>query len=243
MATESDLRDLLRGPDPEGRTTIDLDVVLTRVRRRRRPKVVAAQALGSVAAVGVLVTAIVTVVPPQQAAMMVAEDSAGGGEYATAPGDADESPLRSSSALSLQSCGEPVVDFAVFDAPSLAVTPVETAAGVDPVPVTVTLTNTQLPARGVSSTPVLTITRDGIVVAQPVAIEAVGFDLDLPANGSFVFDTAVLPVQCDPDSPGDALDALPPGDYEIRAAVDFLGADGEAGSTVVVGPPSAFVIR
>ena len=80
MATESDLRDLLRDPDPEGRPTIDLNAVVTRARRRRRPKVIAAQALGSVAAVGALFVGISAIIPPQQAAMMVAEDSAGGAE-------------------------------------------------------------------------------------------------------------------------------------------------------------------
>lgn len=240
MPSESDLRDLLQGSDPEGRAAIDLDAVLTRARRRRRPKVLAAQALGSVAVVGALFTAVVAVQPPQQVTQSVAEEAAGGSAADSAP-HVDDTALRMSDALLLNTCGQPVSDLVTADAPILTVDPVATDAGTNPVPVTVVLHGGAVPGRGVSSSPVLTITRDGIVVGQPTAIDAIGIEVDLPADGTFVYETTTFAVSCDPAYVG-GLEALPPGDYEIRAAVDFIGEGSESGS-VFVGPPSTFEIR
>ena len=125
MATESDLRDLLRGPDPEGRGAIDLDAVLSRTRRRRRPRVIAAQALGSVAIVGVLGTAIFVSGPlADRGVMMSAEDTGAGadgaGEAVTESGDA---PYADQDALKWMPdvCGAPVTDPVSSDGVALEV--------------------------------------------------------------------------------------------------------------------------
>lgn len=248
MATESDLRDLLRGPDPEGRGDIDLEAVLTRTRRRRRPRVIAAQALGSVALVGVLGTAVIVSLPTAQSGvMMSAEDSGAGSdgigeEAATAP-NADEDAQHGRDALSLNSCGAAVSDLTMIDAPTLVVSPITATAGTDWIPVTVTLHSVGLPARGVSSTPVLTISRDGVVVSQPTAIEAIGYDVELAADGTFEYEVGLRPVECDPAQPDADLGPLPPGEYEVRAAVDFMAEGSETGSSLFIGPPSTLVLE
>lgn len=248
MATESDLRDLLRGPEPEGRGEIDLEAVLSRTRRRRRPRVIAAQALGSVALVGVLGTVAIVSWPLAQPGVMMSAEDAGAGsdgvgeEAATAP-YADDDAGRSSDALSLNSCGAPVSELTMIDAPTLVVSPITASAGSDWIPVTVTLHGTGLPAKGVSSTPVLTISRDGVVVSQPTALEAIGYDIDLSPGGTFEYQVGVRPVECDPAHPDADLGPLPPGEYEIRAAVDFMAEGSETGSSLFIGPPSTLVLE
>jgi hypothetical protein len=241
VATESDLRDLLRGPEPEGRGEIDLEAVLTRTRRRRRPRVIAAQALGSVALVGALGTVVIVSLPPAENAM-IAQDTAAESEAGSAP-LVDEDGERGSDALSLNSCGAAVSELTMIDAPTLVVSPITASAGTDWIPITVILHSAGLPARGVSSVPVLTISRDGVVVSQPTALEAIGYDVELTADGTFAYEVGVRPVECDPAQPDADLGPLPPGEYEIQAAVDFLAEGSESGSSLFIGPPSTLVLE
>lgn len=93
MPTESELRDLLRDPAP-GTGGIDLDAVLRRTRARRRPRVVAAAAIGSLAIVGVAVPVGIGASIPElgaPSAIQADEDAAGGSpESATGPAPEDE---------------------------------------------------------------------------------------------------------------------------------------------------------
>lgn len=236
MATESDLRDLLQGPDPEGRAAIDLDAVLTRTRRRRRPKVVLAQALGSVAAVGVLVTGVAVTLPQlAPASLMVADEAAGGSEeLASVPEDADESLLR----LPAETCGVPYVDPGPASGWSLELAPAA-ADGEAPLTVPVTLRNVgEASASAVASPPRVVVTQAGVVVGYAPAVDAVGIPVDLEAGAATTLDAVVEPFACDPANPmAEAADlpVLSPGAYEMRPVL-ILSDDTGLLSTVVGGP-------
>lgn len=253
MATESDLRDLLREPEPEGRAAIDLDTVLSRARRRRRPRVVAAQALGSVAVIGALATGVVVGLPATQpGVLMVAEDSAGGAgdEAASGPAAEDGQLIRTPSAATLQTCSAPVSDIGGASGLVLTVAPAVAAAGDAGIPIEVTLRNTsETSFTGVTGLePILTLSRDGIVLwysngPRDLAATAV----DLAPGEEMVFRATLEPVVCGPEDSAegfrDDLPAAEPGAYEVRAALDVVPDDDGTGPLLVTGPPSALELR
>ena len=229
MATESDLRDLLRGPDPEGRGDIDLDAVLRRTRRRRRPRVIAAQALGSVAIVGVVGTAIFVGGPwADRGVMMTAEDAGAGAESAdeesaTAP-FADGDALRWSPDL----CGAPVTDPVGSEGVTLEMSIVTIFEPGDRIPVTVTLRNDGPdPIVGTSaSSPYVSFVRDGVVVWHSFATQdASARIVDLEPGESMTYEAFFDRVVCGTEDdlvmedPEDPLPRAPSGDYELRAVI------------------------
>ncbi len=245
MATESDLRDLLRGSDPEGRGEIDLDAVLSRTRRRRRPRVIAAQALGSVALVGVLGTAIVVAIPrADQAALMTAEDAAGSDEAATAP-FADEDALK----WMPDACGAPVTDLIGSETLSLEITVMTIDETDERVPVTVTLRNDG-PDRIVgtsSSQPYVSFARDGTVAWHSYATQdASALVVDLDPGESMTYESFFEAVICGTeddllmDDPDGALPPASSGEYELRAVVVVTTDDGA--SILATGPPLPLTI-
>ena len=246
MATESDLRDLLRGPDPEGRGEIDLDAVLSRTRRRRRPRMIAAQALGSVALIGVLGTAVIVSIPPAPSGvMMTAEDADGGESAATAP-EADESGLT----WAPDACGAPVTDVPASDILGLVVDIPTTVDPGERLPVTITLTNDG-PDRvtgSTSSAPHLSLSFDGTVVWHSYAVQdANARVVDLESGESMTYESYVDRVLCgseDDVSMNDPESTMPlagPGDYEIRAVL-VIGTD-DGASIVASAPPLPLEIR
>lgn len=220
MATESDLRALLRDPDPEGRPAIDLDAVITRARRRRRPKVLAAQALGSVAVVGAVFTGVVATLPREETTMMVADEAAGGSyESAPAPADAD---LR----WAMDACGEPPIDGA---SPTWAL---ETVLGgdVDGLTATLTLRNEGDAAATGATTPwALTLVRDGVVVGRASFPDAATTPYDLAAGDAVETTLGAVVESCDPATP------LEPGAYDVRGVVEVLDQAADGRNEVVYG--------
>lgn len=240
MATESDLRDLLRGPDPEGRGEIDLDAVLSRTRRRRRPRVIAAQALGSVALVGVLGTAVVVAIPRADTGVqMTAEDAvAGSDEAATAP-FADEDALR----WMPDACGAPVTEQVSTPGLTLEMSIVTTYEPQERIPVTVTLRNDG-PDRLVGTSgrsPSVSFARDGLVVWHSYATQdASARVVDLAPGESMTFEAFFDRVICGTeddlimDDPQRDLPVAPPGQYELRAV---LVVATDAGATLLAASP------
>lgn len=237
MATESDLRDLLRGPDPEGRSAIDLDTVLSRTRRRRRPRVIAAQALGSVALVGVLGTAVVVSIPrADQAALMTAEDAAAGGEESATAPYVDEDASRAA----YDACGDPLVT-----PPPLGWS-LGVALGADAVvsddsgnlDVTVSLRNdSPLAVTGVADIPSVAIVRDGVVVAHGIPVEPAARPIELASDAVVTWSLVIWVASCDTEA-----GALPAGEYQARAVVEFV-AEGFDGVEPVRGEPTTIAIR
>ena len=224
MPSESDLRDLLHGADPEGRAAIDLDAVLARARRRRRPKVIAAQALGSVALVGVLGTAIVATLPRAgDSASMIAQDSAAGGEEATAPFVDQDDALKASD------CGQapvipPLLGWSVDLAPAPA------APGEAGVSVTLGRDG-PVPEAGTATITSITLVDDGVVVghAFPVAAAVpLGPGNGEPTAWEAVTWEAVAPtVSCD-----DSASALAAGTYRMFVRIVY-----EADGSTLPGEP------
>lgn len=246
MATESELRDLLQGPDPEGRGAIDIDAVLTRARRRRRPRVIVAQALGSVAAVGVLVTGVAVTLPQTAPVSLLtaegsAEDAAGGSEeYASTPQSPDaDASLR----LPAESCGAAYVEPPATAGWSLELAPLETSA-TDALAVPVTLRNLgDTPLSGLVSPPRIVLTQGGVVVGYAPAVDSIATRVELEPGGTAVFDALVVPVACDPADPGTPLEelpVLPPGDYEMRPVLVLTDEAGEL--STVAGTATPLVI-
>ena len=245
MATESDLRDLLRGPEPEGRAAIDLDAVLARARRRRRPKLVAAQALGTVAVVGAVFTGVAIAIPPaSESSMTAAEDSAAGTaeEFASSPESAgsDGMALR----LAAEACDAP------YDAPvattdlTLLIDPVTTEAST-PLAVPVTLRNDgAAPIAGVVSIPRIVLTRDGVVVGHAPLVADAGLPVELAPRETTSFGAEIAPYRCDAALPAAQpadLDLLTPGVYEMRPVAQFVREDGSIAE--ISGPPQPLVLQ
>lgn len=255
MATESDLRDLLRGPEPEGRGDIDLEAVLSRARRRRRPRMIAAQALGSVALIGALGTVVIVSLPPAQTGvMMTAEDGGAGDSAATAP-DADENVQEESgSTWAPDSCGAPVTDRESIAGLTLEMEPITVVTGTTSVPVTVVLRNDG-PTRvvGVSGgSPHLTLSLDGLVVWHSYSVQdSIGIGVDLEPGESQVYQATFQPALCTSEDDlvvGTSDNPLPPagpGSYELRASMPITPDDpaSNGGQYVASGSAVAVEIR
>lgn len=228
MATESDLRSLLQGPDPEGRPAIDLDAVLTRARRRRRPKVIAAQAIGSVAIVGAVFTGVVATLPREEAAMMATDEAAISAPQAgSGPADAD---LR----WAMDACGAAPLE---GESSSWALA-TELSGAPDALEATLTLVN--LGETGIEGEVVpwaLTLVRDGVVVGTATFTDAAAGTFALDSGESFAVTLGAVVEPCD------ASAALEPGGYEVRGVVQVVASDAEGRDEVVYGEFSRVELR
>lgn len=233
MPSESDLRDLLRDPEPEGRAAIDLDAVLTRARRRRRPKVLAAQALGSVAVVGALFTAVVVSLPhAAETTAITAQDTAAGSEAESAP-FADDSTAKL-----LDACGEPASRWPILGW-GLEVTDGGAVSAEAPV-LTITLRNDgPLVATGEIEVTRVSFILDDVVIGHGNAAVPGGLPAELDAGEELTWDVPVTVEPCDPLLP------LGPGTYEVRAEIEFRYAsgDGPVIAEPIVGSPGRVELR
>lgn len=237
MATESDLRDLLRDPDPEGRGAIDLDAVISRSRRRRRPRVIAAQALGSVAIVGVLGTAVVVGGPLADRGVMMTADDAGADGAGEAVAESGDAPYVDQDALKWMpdACGAPVTDVVSSGGLTLDLSIETTLEPEERTPVEITLRNDG-PDRlvGTSSPwPHVSLARDGLVVWHSYQTqEDIGYLIDLAPGESTTLAGYVDAVVCASeddlimDGPQNDMPAAPPGPYELRAVLVVWTDDG-----------------
>ena len=254
MATESDLRDLLQGPDPEGRATIDLDAVLRRARARRRPRAIAASAVGALALVGVLTPVVlISQQAAKQQTVMVAEDASGAGEAPAADGDNAFTTMPS--AGTLNSCGAPLVELSSSNGLVLEVTPVTATAGSADIPIEVTMRNEGSTALvgSTATMPVITFSRDGVVLWHTSGSQdASGVRVDLAPGESMTYAATFEPLICtledesegsDSDGLREDLPAAGAGTYRLSAAIDFIPDDGTSGPVLVTGPTAPAELR
>jgi hypothetical protein len=240
VATESDLRDLLRGPDPEGRGDIDLDAVLSRTRRRRRPRVIAAQALGSVAVIGVLGTAVFVSGPLADRGVVMSADDLGSGADGAgeAVAESGDSPFADEDALKWMpdACGAPVTDAVSSGGLTLEMSTELVVEPQERIPVQVTLRNDGPDdIVGVSSPwPHVSLARDGLVVWHSYQTqEAIGYVIDLAPGESTTLETYFDRVICSTeddlimDGPQNDMPAAPPGQYELRAVLVVTTDEGQ----------------
>jgi hypothetical protein len=179
---------------------------------------------------------------------MVAEGGAADME-STAPGVAD---AKRAPAERLNLCGAPVAE-AVPSASGLELTvefPETATTGTAPLEGVVRLTNTsgERVAGTTAAAPAITIARDGVTVWHSNGPMILSLTIvDLAPGESLEYRTSVVPVECGPQDEADTfradLPALPPGEYEVSAAIDFAPdappADAPALADLVMGPPSS----
>lgn len=257
MPAESELRRQFHDDEPRG--TIDLDAVLRRARRRRAPRVAAIAIVSSLAVVGVVVPVSIGLTGAHTTTSVLGAQSGGSApdlSSGQAPRAADGGAAAGTSAETMNRCaGHLANPSPAADGLVLTVPPVNAAAGGRSIPVTVTLTNTgtQQVTGSLSPFPVLTLSRDGLVLWHSNgAVPSLVQEIDLAPGASTTFKTTFEPLICAPADDtgrgfGSALAQVARGSYELSAALDFTPApsSGEAGgaAVVVTGPTSAVTLH
>ena len=257
MPTESELRRQFHDDEPGG--AIDLDAVLRRSRARRRPRVLGAAVVSSLAVLAIVVPVSISVAGQQTA--VLSGGSALAPDRATAPeavrgGVSGSTATKPSPAAKLNLCATPRVTPApAYDGLVLTVQPVDAAADARDIPVTVTLTNTG--ARRVTGSlspfPTLTLSRDGIVLWHSNgAVPSLAQQLDLAPGASTTFSSTFEPVVCGAEDEARSsfradLPGAGPGAYQLSAAIDVTptttDAGGDVGAVLVTGPTSLVTLH
>jgi hypothetical protein len=197
--------------------------------------VVAAQALGSVALVGVLGTAIVVSIPrPAEDAAMIAQDASGGTEGQSAP-FVDQDTAIENGMLKAQECGRapvtpPLLGWTVDVAPS-------PLAGPGEVGVRVTLgRDAPVPEAGTATITALTIVRDGLVVGHAFPVDAAVPIGPGPGEASpwepVTWDAVASVESCDPSGAPLAV-----GTYGVLVRIQY----GSESSSEPIDPPVASI--
>ncbi|NYF10325.1 hypothetical protein HDC94_001481 [Leifsonia sp. AK011] len=246
MRDENDLRRLLAETDAPH--TVDADAVIARARRRRVPQQVAAGALGVLALVGVGVLA-VNVSSLTQSTSTVAEQGSLSDEAPLESSD-EMAPMKRLGAESLNTCGEAAaspepseygLELAVQFPPAAS----STSALIDG---TVTMTNTSDEAvSGLTVIgPTVTVSRGDLVVALGVPTEYEMTMVELQPGETVAYAASFVPVLCSTGEDVATAAALPAGDYDVSAAVDFTPAVGTVDPPLpdlVTGPRSQITLQ
>lgn len=266
MPTESELREQLHEGEPTG--SIDLESVLRRARSRRRPRLAALVVVSSLAVAGIVVPVSIGAIGAtgQNTAALRAGSARSGADSATAPealqsgASTGSGTLTRAPAEKINPCTGALADPApADDGLVLTVQPVDAAAATRDIPVIVTLTNTGAePVTGsLSPFPVLTLSRDGVVLWHSNgAVPSLAREIDLAPGASTDFPTTFEPVVCgveDDARPSFRSDLPPvgPGTYRLSAAVDFRpatttepsGGDLSGAAVLVTGPTSPVTLH
>lgn len=244
MHDEYELRSMLASTETPSR--IDVDAVVRRSRARRRPKQVAAGAVGALVVLGlamVAVPAIVTPTPPD--AVTMSEHAAEGGESAA------DSALRVA-ADSLNQCGGPLALPAENSAGlTLEVIVPETAAPGDEVTAAVLLTNTgpETVTGTTGAVPTVALARDGVVVWHTGPTIQSVVEVQLEPGEHLELPMTFQALECGSERKlraGALLELVPAGDYQVSVAIDVAtDAVDEFGAVValVVAPPASITIE
>ena len=246
---EDDLRKMLRGTGAQAPHSVDPAVVISRARRRRLPRQLAAGAVGvlAIAGVGVLAVNVSTLTQPSS----ISAEQSQMQEAAPDAGASDEMFDKRSGADTLNACTAVVAtpDPSRFGLeltvqfPSAA--PVS-AARIDGV---VTMTNTSSqPVEGFTAIgPTVTVSQGDVVVALGAPEEYDATVVSLGPGESVEYAASFAPVRCDEAETGSSSEPLPPGDYELSAAADFtpneLGVDEPVTADLVTGPRSQLTLQ
>jgi hypothetical protein len=256
MPTEAELREQFHDDDrPSAHHAIDLDAVLRRSRARRRPRVGAAAIVGSLAVLAIVVPVGVSVAAGQTGLFSASSGSAssaddGGGKSAPeslAGGSNGGAVDGAAPVQKVNLCTGALARLApAANGLILTVGPVEAAATDRDIQATVTLTNSgTAPFTGSASPfPVLTLSRDGIVLWHSNgAVPSLAAVIDLAPGASMSFPTTFEPLVCgaaddERTSFREDLPATGPGTYGLSAV---LGVSSDDGASVLVSGPVAVV--
>ena len=261
MPTEAELREQFHhGDRPSGPDAIDLDAVLRRSRARRRPQVLAVAVVSSLSALAIIVPVSVSVALGQTGMFSASSGSAvsapdvkapeslvGGATDGSANGSADGGAGGLAPAQKVNLCSGPLAELApASNGLVLTVAPVEAAASDRSIPATVTLTNTGATAFSGSASPypILTLSRDGIVLWHSNgSVPSLAAIVELAPGASMSFATTFEPLVCGVADDERTtfrrdLPAAGPGSYGLSAILEVSANDG---TSVVAGGPAAAV--
>lgn len=241
MPDENDLRRLLAETDAPHR--IDPATIVSRSRRRRLPRQLAAGTFGvlAIAGVGVLAVNVSTLQGPasttaEQATMSDSAPESSSGLEFDKRGGADV----------LNACGAPlaVVDPSRYGLELTVQEPTGSVA-TEALDAVVVLTNTSAEAVDgfAALAPTLTMSRDNVVVAQGTAAALDGDGaLQLEPGESVEYPVRIDLTSCSVDG----VQVPAPGTYDLSAAVDFAPAeprpDEPALADLVTGPPTSITL-
>lgn len=229
MPSEQDLRDLFASGDGP-RNTIDAKRVIARSRGRRRPLQIVAGAASALAVAGIVTVAVQTAQLPSPATMSSQGESSSA-PMADSPRDTLETTLSRAPAEKLNLCQGTLAQAAPstyglrLDVAFPAVAP----SGTAPVTGAVRLTNTgSTRVTGYTNpTPAITLSRDGVVLWHSNGPMIMSLAIvDLEPGASMEYAASFTPVRCDVEddlgaSFREGLPALPAGQYDLSAAIDF----------------------
>jgi hypothetical protein len=231
MPSEQDLRDMFAANDGP-RSSIDPDRVIARSRGRRRPLQIAAGAVSTLAVVGIVAVAVQTSQFTSPATMSSDGASDSGSTAEQAPSaETFESTLKRAPADRLNLCTGILTEVAPsFYGLQLDVAfPAQAPAGTDPVSGTVRLTNTSSTrvTGSTGATPAITLSQDGVVLWHSNGPTIMSLAIvDLEPGASMEYQASFTPVRCEVEddlesSFRDGLPAVPAGEYDLSAAIDF----------------------
>ncbi len=247
MRTETDLRDFLRGSESPGAGSLDARAVIARSKRRRLPKQIGMGGLATLAVGGISVIGIQNFAPSVAPPQIQAEDSTMGRDSSAGSSSAMErAPLDK-----LNLCGGPRAEVAASDTGLVATAEFPDApAGRTAIDGAVTVVNSSgaSVSATITSAPLITLTRDGIVVWHTTGVSvATVTPITLAAGEATRLGASLTPLECTSDDElgtgfGDELPALPPGRYGISAAIEVI-LDSTGIAETITGPESDFEVR
>jgi hypothetical protein len=246
MATESNLRDLLKAADGDTWAPIDTRSVIRRSKARRLPMQIGVGGVFTLAIGGIGIAGLQGFSPQMMSGSpesSVASDEspttpreeAGplvGGQDSGAVGaeDAAGGGISRAPAEKINGCGSPLAEIAP-SATGLVLTAAfpEAPAGSASIEGTVTMTNTgtETVEGYTPATPAVTLSRDGTVIwhSNGPTIQMIR-EVRLAPGESLTYAASVTPVVCgtEDETAGqfrDDLPAAPAGDYQVSAAIDL----------------------
>lgn len=251
MPDENDLKNMFDSASAPN--TLDIDRIVRKSRRARLPKQIVAGSAGALAIAGLFVLGINTTQLTAPPVAISAQDSSMGSEAAPST----EAALKRAPADKLNLCGGTLADVAPSNyGLQLQVTFGSTAAvGTAPIEGTVTLTNTsdQRIAGTTARSPAITVSQNGIVMWHSNGPMFMSLTIvDLEPGQSLSYPASFTPVLCGVEDDSAEtfrayLPALPAGDYELSAAIDFSVDPSMASSDIpdqdlVTGPTSPLTL-
>lgn len=263
MATESELRNQLRGDVTGAPSRIDADLVIRRAKMRRAPRQFAVGSVAVLAVAGFTVLG-VSVTPSlfsmstgaaDSAAISGAEPQLGAPESGLIDGANDPNLVDPNSKRTRASqCGEEIVESAPNEWGLELTTqfPSVVAASTQPVSGIVTLTNAgSSRVQGVTSAlPTMLLSRDGLTLWRTSGmVTEQARIVDLGPGESLSYTTTFTPAECSQEGDaesqfGDNLPALTPGDVMLSAAILFIPeGDPEGRGVVIAGHPVTVSVR
>ncbi|WP_309616665.1 hypothetical protein [Salinibacterium sp.] len=236
VPSEDELRDFL-SYDATPHNSIDTTQVISRSRRRRLPRQIAAGAVSALAVAGIVTVAVQTTQFTSPAAVTSQGAPADGTTDETMPAEGFlDTGLKRAPAEKINLCTGALAEVS----PSLyglqldVTFPPTAPVGTDPITGTVRLTNTSdTQVSGYTPpTPALTLSQDGMVLwhSNGPVITSLAI-VDLAPGASMEYQAAFTPVRCavdDDTEPSfrEGLPAVPAGQYELSAVIDFTADPG-----------------